>query len=264
MEQIYILQCENSQAGIFTGIYEAYARKLPPEQTVLTVGEEFNYRLFAKYDTIPVNDEAADKVARTLRSRLGEAVYGDICIALSAQDEQKAEAVYRTVVKGLGAKRPERILENLTDPYVHHVFELARSGWNEVHRWKQFLRFKELEHHMLLAIIGPQYDVLTFVAPHFADRLPMENFAIYDDKRDCMVLHPAQKDWYLLHSVGNPVLPDWSGTESKYQELFCYFCHKIGIKERNNPKLQQQMVSYYFQNYMLEFDEKNKKNRKEL
>lgn len=262
MEQIHVLQCEDSLEGVLTGIYEAYSRKLRPENTILTAGAETNYRLFAQYDTIAADSRKAEKVARTLNSRLGEDAYSDLCIALTAQDTQKAEAVYRTAAKGLSAKMPVRIMEDLADPFVHHVFELARSAWNEVHRWKQFLRFRELENHILLAEIGPQNDVLSYLAPHFADRLPLENFAIYDTIRDCMILHPAQKDWYLLRHAGSPSWPDWSASEAGYQELFRYFCHKLGIKERRNEKLQQQMVPLHFQNYMFEFDEKREKHRK--
>lgn len=261
MEQMTVLQCEDSLEGIFTGIYEAYARKLQPENTALEAGEETDCRLFAQYDTIETDAGKAEKVMRTLRRRFGEAVYADLCIALSTQDKGKAEAVYRTVAKGLKAERPEQILTDLTDPFVRRVFELARGAWNEVHRWKQFLRFRELDNRILLAVIGPRNDVLTWVAPHFADRLPNENFAIYDDIRDKMILHPAGKDWYLLRDAGNPLWPKWSGRETQYQELFRYFCHKIGIKERKNAKLQQQMAPLYFQNYMFEFDKKREKHR---
>ena len=38
--------------------------------------------------------------------------------------------------------------------------------------------------------------------PHFADRLPLENFVIHDVKRNIFALHEAKKDWYLVY---NPV-----------------------------------------------------------
>lgn len=47
-------------------------------------------------------------------------------------------------------------------------------------------------------------------------------------------------------------LPDVSEEERKIQELFKHFCHKIAIKERENPALQQQMLPLRFRSNMVE------------
>lgn len=256
MDRIYVLQCEDSLEGIFTGVYEAYRRKLPPEDTVLVAGEENEYRLFAQYDTIPTDVTKAYKVIKTLRERFGEAVYEELCYAMASVDPQKAEAVYRTIATGLSMQNPRLVMGNLANAYIHHVFELSRNVKNEIHKLKEFLRFQELDHHVLSAVVGPKNHIIMFIAPHFADRLPLENFAIYDDGRDCMIIHPAGQDWYLCNDVGHPVRPEWSTQEKEYQELFQYFCHKIAIKERKNIKLQQQFLPLRFQKYMVEFGQK--------
>ena len=59
----------------------------------------------------------------------------------------------------------------------------------------------ELENGMLFSRIGPKNDVVAFLMPHFADRLPIENFVIYDEKRNLFGIHPAGKPWYLLRGV---------------------------------------------------------------
>ena len=56
---------------IFTGIYEAYEKKLDHDTTVLQVGEEDNLRLFATYIRITPSQEKAEKVIRTIRNRFG-------------------------------------------------------------------------------------------------------------------------------------------------------------------------------------------------
>ena len=46
-EKIWV--CEDSQEGIFTGIYDAWASGHNKEECVIQVGEINNYRLFAPF-----------------------------------------------------------------------------------------------------------------------------------------------------------------------------------------------------------------------
>lgn len=152
MEENYLI-CEDSLEGIFTGIYEAYALRREHERIHIQVGEEENLRLFAAYMEIQPDQGKAAKVAETINRRLGGEAYLDICRALACEDGQKGEAVYKVVVCGLRMKDGREIMGNLANSYVHKVFELARFTRNEVHHWKEFLRFQELENGILFSRI---------------------------------------------------------------------------------------------------------------
>ncbi|NLL77080.1 MAG: DNA metabolism protein [Clostridiales bacterium] len=254
MEEKYLV-CEDSLEGIFTGIYEAYSLKEDHNHLHIQIGEEENLRLFASYTGIIPDSGKAVKVSRTINKELGEETYMCICRALASEDRDKGEAVYKTVVCGLHMKNGRQVMGNLANPYVHKVFELSRSTNNEVLHLKGFLRFQELESGILFAKIGPKNNIVTFLAPHFADRLPLLNFIIYDEIRGLFVVHPASKQWYLVTNTDlDPnIIQNYSEEETKYQELFKYFCHKIAIKERKNLKLQRNMLPLRFQEYMVEF-----------
>ena len=86
-----ILVCDDSFVGIFTGVYEAYARKLHHELTRIQIGKEENLRLFAEYIVIEPSEEKTVKVSRTLQKRLGEEVYNTLCRALASKDSQKGD-----------------------------------------------------------------------------------------------------------------------------------------------------------------------------
>lgn len=257
MEEKYII-CEDSLEGIFTAIYDAYALREGHEHVHVQVGEEENYRLFAVYLHSQPDSVKTDKVVRTLKSRLGEEVYHAICRAAASFYPDKGEAVYRTVVEGITGGSGRRTMENLRNPYVTRTFELARRTANEVHHEIEFLRFQELEQGILYAKIGPENNVLSFVMPHFAERLAPENFMIYDEKRGLFGVHPALEEWYLVSGVTQDVQESlkWSGEELKYQELFALFHKTIAIRERKNGRLQQQMLPLRFRDYMVEFDSK--------
>lgn len=255
MEQITIYVCENSIEGIFTGIYDTYLNKKDVDSTELIVGEGGNYRLFAEYQKVQTQEEKAKKVANTIIRDFGEETYLEICRALASEDEEKANAVYQTVACGLKMKNPRQVMGNLKNKYVQKVFELSRNTNNEILHLNGFLRFNELENHVMFSKIGPKNNILTFLAPHFANRLPLENFVIYDENRSLFVIHPAGKQWFLTtdENFDETIAQKYSDREKEYQELFKHFCHSISIKERENPRLQQQMLPLRFQKYMVEF-----------
>ena len=258
MEEKYLI-CEDSIEGIFTGIYDAYALREGHEHIHIQVGEVDNYRLFANYMYIQPDPVKTDKVAGTLRRRLGEQAYLSICrAAASYNKEEKGDAIYRTVVDGITAGSGSRVMENLKNPYVTKTFELARYTANEAHYETEFIRFQELEQGILYAVIGPKNGVIPFIMPHFADRLLIENFMIHDENHGLFGVHPAKKEWYLVSE------PDGFAKESlqcsqkevKYRDLFTIFHKTIGIKERENKRLQRQMCPFRYQDYMMEFTQK--------
>ena len=257
MEEYYLI-CEDSLEGIFSGIYQAYLLKIPHERIHIQLGAEENLRLFAIYQDCPVQEEYAVKVARTIGNKFGQEAYLAICRALASEERDKGEAVYKTVVTGLRMKNPAAVMGNLKDPYVHRVFELARFTANEAHYHVEFLRFRELENGILYAPIGPKNNLITFIVPHFADRLPLENFIIHDDVRNIFAVHPARQDWYLVTGQEGLELPEhnFSAAEEKYSELFEHFFHTIAIKERKNADLQRNMLPLRYRKYMTEFDKK--------
>lgn len=254
MEEYY-LTCEDSLEGIFTGVYDAYLLKKPHEQIHLCLGEEENYRLFAVYAECKADEAKAAKVAKTVVERLGQETYLALCRAMASPQTDKADAVYKTIVTGLSMKNGKEVMGNLVNPYIHRVFELARFTANEAHFHVEFVRFSELQNGILYSEIGPKNNIITFIMPHFADRLPLENFVIYDEIRNIYAIHPVKGDWYLF--TGEPDEKEsfhmLSAGEEKYSELFFHFFHSIAIKERKNLGLQRNMLPIRYRKYMTEF-----------
>lgn len=251
-----VYQCEDSLEGIFTAIYNTYEDNNKPEDTRISLTDEL--LLFARYEQVVVDKRKALKVMNTLKRRFGEEDYLKICFALASPEEDKAQAIYKTVAVGLGTRCGQgHLYDNLADDSVHRVFSLYRAANNEFLHLRGFVRFQELENGILYSKIAPKNNVLTFLMPHFADRFPMENFMLYDAGRNLFGIHPAGKQWYLAQDSNYFLNEDklrMSAGELAYQELFRYFCHKIAIKERRNLELQRNMLPLRFQEYMVEFN----------
>lgn len=250
-----VYQCEDSLEGIFSAIYQAYEERQKPEDTYISVTEDMF--LFAEYKKTVTDPGKAVKVMRTLRRKFGEEDYYSICLALATVDEEKAQAVYRTVARGLEKEAARgHLLDGQADDQVRKVFELARNAGREYHHLIEFLRFEELQNGILYATIKPKNNLLVFLMPHFADRFPGENFIICDKGRSVLSVHPAGEEWYLLK--GEEMLSRINGIgladgEKEYQELFRHFCNKIAIRERKNLRLQRNLLPLHFREYMVEF-----------
>ncbi len=251
----YIYQCEDSLEGIFTAIYNIYRDRRNFPDTCISIREDL--LLFAQYVPVETSSEAAVKVMRTCREKFGEKDFYGLCMALASYDTDKAQAVYKTIAYGLMVKpKKGHLFDHLSDDNVLKAFKLSNTVCREVHHLYGFVRFRELENGILFSDISPKNHVLVSLMEHFSDRMPSENFAIFDAGRKLYGIHPARGQWFLakgeeLESQIQNVPVTYE--EERYAELFRHFCKRIAIKERRNPELQRNMLPLYFREYMTEF-----------
>ena len=256
----YVFVCEDSIEGILSGVYEAYVfkkeRKIESHDLLhLTTQNPETYRLFTEYLPLETNVENANKVINTIKNKLGEETYYQLCLVMASCFAEKADAVYHTIVLGLQTN-DRQVFDRMGEDCVQKAFRYARASSNEVGRMLEFIRFLELEGGILYAKIDVKHRILPFIMPHFSDRLPMENFIIYDENSDTYGLHPKFKPWYLAEGLeidsDKIILTE---AEKEYQELFRRFCKTIAIESRKNKKLQTTMLPLRFRPNMVEFDE---------
>ena len=275
---MYTFICEDSPNGIFSGIYDAWDFKIkqnnmsckdntsalqhPTDSTHtcshedihLVCHEPDNYQLFYEYIHVKTSAEKADKVARTIQRRLGSEFYDTILNAILSivpakeNDLDKADAIYHTLVLGLNTAAGARAIHDLSNPYVHRLFTLSRATANEAHHLLGFLRFSELENGVLFSTIHPKNNALPILAEHFTDRLPQENFMIYDENRQLAAVHSAGKNFMLVDASGidQDLFKRTSEKEAAYQKLWLTFFDQIAIQARVNPKLQAQNIPKRF------------------
>lgn len=268
---MYTFICEDSPNGILSGIYDAWSFKIEQncrfragettattpcshEDISLLCREPDNYQLFCNYLPVAVSAEKSDKVARTILDRLGMEFYETLLNAILAitperkKDIDKADAAYKTVVSALNSSAGARVLHDLANPYIHRIFTLSRATYAEAHHLMGFLRFSELENGVLFSTIHPKNNALPFLAEHFTDRLPQENFIIYDETRQTAAVHSAGKNFMLVDAsdLNQDILKRYSGQELEYRALWQTFFESIAIKARINPGLQANNIPKRF------------------
>lgn len=241
-----------------SGVYDAYASRLGFQNVKLQINENTERELFADYREAEEDSEKAKKVLKTIRRELGAEAYETICRAAASRNEEKADAIFRTIVLGLHLPKKQQVMNCLTEEAVCTVAALGKKTWNEAHRFMGFVRFQELSGKILYAEIRPENDILPLIAPHFADRFPLENWIIYDEGRKKSIVHGANRGWILLENRASMEMlgKECSEEEDSYASLWKVFTESIAIEARKNEKLQKQLLPLKFRDKMTEFKER--------
>jgi probable DNA metabolism protein len=255
-KRIYL--CDNSIDGIFTAIYIAWSSRLGHSNVKIeekSEGSKFsNIELFSDYIAVDTDNELSNKVARSIREKISQEAYEMSCRVALSDYSGKADLIYRFLI--LGFAIGSQVVEHLSNEVVNMVFKVNKNVANEAHHLLGFIRFSEQENGLLTSIIHPKNNVLSLVAPHFADRLPTERFLIYDGNRKLAALHIPNTPWIIAEvpDIDQDRVREVSEYEDRYRDMWISFFDHIAIKERVNSKLQRNNLPLRFRGDMTEFN----------
>ncbi len=116
------------------------------------------------------------------------------------------------------------------------------------------------DKEILIARIGPKEKVLPRVMPHFADRFHGATFLIYDETHDMLGIYRPGRHWVLYEEISG-AFPEVSElfsrkneTERQMEDLWKVFFEATDIKERENLKVQRNLLPLWHRKYMTEFN----------
>ena len=185
MKQIFV--CNDTITGIFSAIYDAWKIVLSSGETGIALKGMMNQELFCEYTESVESEKKAIAVENMIKKNLGMEVYRNIYYAILAEDAKKANAVLGMMQEARRIHDKRKIMEHLSHKQVRKVF-----------CFQEFIRFSELESGVLFSKIAPKNQVLTCIADHFANRLPLENWMIYDETHQMFLIHRKQQNWFLV------------------------------------------------------------------
>lgn len=254
MKRIYI--CHDTREGLFSALYDAWKERRETGEAGIAFYGSLESELFCEYvETIP-SSKKANAVEQMIWKNMGEEAYGRIYQASKSMDSGKGTAIFQTMVAARRIAQSDKIMDHLTDPAVKKVHDLSKTVGNEQHFFKEILRFKELKNGILYAQIEPRHRIVEGIAPHFEDRLPMENWLIYDAVHQEFAVHEAGKKWILVSDVSadEELLKNVSESEREIQRLWKQFFHDISIKERESDIRQKRILPLRYRKNMVEFE----------
>ncbi|MDF2802997.1 MAG: hypothetical protein K0S61_2900 [Anaerocolumna sp.] len=249
--------CVDSAECIFTAIYDAWSSRFGHDNIeirVLTEENQGNMELFCEYIYVLEEEEKVKKVIKAIKDKISARALEIVLTAACSCDSDKADDIYRFLI--LGFSMGNKILDYTTHDVVLKIFNMNRNVGNETHHYKGFARFIEIENKILLGKITPKNDIIRLLAPHFSDRLGLENFIIYDEFRKTAIIHRSGYPWVYTNADDLDLDSFSKGTkeEIEFSKLWKTFFNTIAIEERKNPKLQRNNIPLRFRGNMLEFN----------
>ncbi len=248
-----ILQCEDSLEGILTALYDAFVEKnkmtsFQDGDISIVIGDAADLFLFAQILEVKTDLDKAQKTLLSIQKKISYIAYKRVLSALCHYDTDRGNAVLGFLIKGfpMGAK----VIDALADPYVMRVMELSRKVDNESHLFCGLIRFTDVGK-FLYSEIEPKCNVLPLVMEHFEDRYPNQSYVIYDKKKQVALVHPVFCQSFFVYG------DEWNVNVSQhidhFEELWReYFAH-IEIKERHNPRCQNNLLPKWYRKNMVEF-----------
>ncbi len=255
---VRIYRCENTVNGILSAIYDAgvsgYGHRFIRIQPVIEDQPE-NLELFSEYMDVRTDPEKAENVMKTVREQISRQAYQYLMYTVVSHFPDRGDALYQFVTYGFSMGY--LVCSALQLPCVKRVFEIKRAVANEVHFFREFLRFQEIRQKpsLLYAVIEPEHRILPMLTEHFADRFMNEWFVIYDQTHGEAAFHYADGAWNLhfLTPEQEQRLHELQENREEYVELWKIFFHHIAVEERINPGLQRNMLPLHYRKHMTEF-----------
>lgn len=229
-----IYRYDGSYQGFLCCVFECFrAKELPVE----IHGEEEDQQSLFGYKEIPTRMDLAQRVERSIPKKISPQAQRLVREGFLTCLPDREMALLRFLL--MGYKFGPQVTRFTTHPVVHTLEKAVLTLKNEAHHTVEFLRFVDCGE-FLAARIAPNNRVLPLVVPCFCDRLPSENFMIYDGTHGMGFLHRADGNSAGEYFQADQIqLPKPGEEEQRWQNLWKVFYRTIAVEGRENPKLRQ-------------------------
>ena len=248
-----IFYYDKSFDGLMSAVFDAYANRVFPD------------RLLAERETAPLQTrgvhrvesgtEKSLRVYKGLRKKLSRRALGALRRAWLSEEPGCDELMFRYIRKVFDSQ--VFIETDLADPDIFALRQTADKVAGEARLLRGMTRFQKTAQGVYFAAVGPKYDCLPLLLPHFMDRFHDLQWMIYDvkrgygaffDGRDCRKAFLPEEG----HTDGK-LRDDLPAEDEKlFQSLWRGYFNALSIKERINPELQRRCMPRRFWPYLTE------------
>ncbi len=245
-EKNIIYVCDDTFDGLLTTVFESYASKKFPYKIETANG--FQQILGYEYVYIQTDVEKSKRVYEGLR-KIAEEVLYSCYVAFLASFHEKHTFIFKYI--WMSFKIGKNVNLHLTDDNVKTVLKMVRLVGRDAMRYKEFVRFREIQNEIYYADICPEHDILEVIIPHFVDRFGEQKWVIHDLKRDKAVFY--NKTEYYIRDVPKNMSAEITSQEEYYRDLWKLFYKTIAVETRIDVNRQRNLLPKKFRKYMTEF-----------
>lgn len=209
-------------------------------------------------DKIYLKIDEDEKVIKDIINKLGTNIFNTIYKIYLSNDKYKEITIYYFFVYSLKYKNKVFYMRNLKS--INKALKISKYVGNEIHKFKGFLRFKELENKVLYATMAPENNIILFLAKHFKNRLKNEYWIIHDVKRKILSIYD-KKNYYFINADDFKLSTNnLSKDEEDIQNLWKMFYKTISIKERKNDRCRINFMPKKYWKYIIEVSDEDEKD----
>ena len=238
---------------MLTCIYEAFNSGMGHKNIKLMLEPIREYTLFDEYVHVNGDVDKAEKVRKSVISKISPHVYHEMCITAMAYEEDVLDNIYHVLI--LGFSLGENVLNMMQYRDIMRNHEIRLRVGREANRFREVIRFHQVGD-VYIAHIEPKSRVAEYLGPVFADRMPSCNFIIVDYVHRDAVIHPADEAFYMMKLTEDELtsILETEKANDEYTDLWKVFFETIAIKERTNSRCQNNLFPMWTRTHAVEFN----------
>lgn len=194
-----------------------------------------------------------DTLVERIIDKIGIFSFKIVYYVFLSNNKNKELLIYYFLLNSLKYKEKICYMRNLK--CVSECLKISQYVTRENHKYKGFVRFKELNNKVLYSEIEPENDILFLLCTHFKERLKNERWIINDLRRGIVGVYDKKKLYILDDTSFIDKTLKLSDEENGYQEMWKEFYKTIGIKERKNDRCRMNFMPKKYWKHILEMEE---------
>ncbi len=232
--------------GLMTIAHDVAKRKIIPHDII--DAEPDSPFLFNDYIRIATDMNKAEAVINAITSSLPPLAYKRILFCYLSEAPNAAKCIIDYLDMGW---RCGKLLDHYsTHENVRPLHNLAQKVAREWHRMMGLVRFRIAPGGIYYAPIEPDNNILPLISPHFAERMPRENWIIHDTGRN-IASQCLKGEWDIVDFEVVGAI-EYGEEELTYQNLWNDYFTTITIGYRKNKGLQKQLLPRRYWKHLVE------------
>jgi probable DNA metabolism protein len=233
--------------GLLTAIFYAFSCK---QQCTIKRNTNYSPSLLAESVDITTEEDKYERVYTSIELKLNSSTLENIYnLYLSEyQDSENLILEYLKLCFTYGVK--VNLAKN--NDIIMKIDKYNQRVSYEAHRFKGFVRFKEISPLTYYASIEPDHNILPLLINHFITRFSDQNFIIHDIKREIAIFYDKKDATIIELSKEAGLKLENHKVDSDFEKLWKTFYSSVNIEERKNEKLRRQHMPKRYWSHLTE------------
>ena len=245
----YIYLYDGTFLNLLNNIEYLILNKIKP----VNIKNEFTYEENLIDKTFKATTKNSTDFIDEIINKTSVQVFNIVYNLFLSEEENKELIIFYLLLNGFKYGSKVIYLRNLN--CVNKALKINNYVKRENHKFKGFIRFKEINNKFLYAQMEPTNNIIFLLAKHFSKRLKNENWVIRDVKRDIYCIYINGNYRFIGGEFIDFDKFIYSEKEEFYEGLWKSFYNTIGISSRKNDRCRMNFMPKKYWKYIIEMED---------